>query len=284
MSNNNQKYLHPASLRVSPLDKQCFYWQWRVMWLKEWHHATSITIWWVPWWVSHDLPRLPDGAAQEHAEDHPKHLQQRGRRASLVSVSSRPHLIRFDESVTPLPWWHPWLRPLLLWCGAWCQTPHQWHLGSSATHMHDSLNVTRGAHRRRPESTQAPVNHCYHSNSPRRLRESVCHEKADKLVTHVRPFIISLLFSNCLALRAEACLTGSDLLDVASYGNFFSFGPWQVPGCDGIQSINTFRVAIPSWWAPQVAPVGDRCLWQCLFHYQSVRNSPAVNTHTTPHV
>lgn len=32
----------------------------------------------VRWWFSYHLPRLPDGAAQQHAEDHPKHLQ-RGR-------------------------------------------------------------------------------------------------------------------------------------------------------------------------------------------------------------
>lgn len=37
------------------------------------------------WWcVSHHLPRLPDGAAQEHAKDHPKHLKERGRLMSHV--------------------------------------------------------------------------------------------------------------------------------------------------------------------------------------------------------
>lgn len=29
--------------------------------------------------LSHHLPGLPDGAAQEHAKDHPEHLQDRGR-------------------------------------------------------------------------------------------------------------------------------------------------------------------------------------------------------------
>lgn len=47
-------------------------------------------------------------------------------------------------------------------------------------------------------------------------------------MTHVRPFVISVIFSNCLALRAEACLTGLDLLDVASCGNYFFFLLWPL--------------------------------------------------------
>lgn len=39
---SNPKCLHTASLRSSLLNKQCFYWQWRVLWLQEWHHATLI--------------------------------------------------------------------------------------------------------------------------------------------------------------------------------------------------------------------------------------------------
>lgn len=36
--------------------------------------------------MSHHLPGLPDGAAQEHAEDHPEHLEKEVRWATLFYV------------------------------------------------------------------------------------------------------------------------------------------------------------------------------------------------------
>ena len=39
---------------------------------KEWEVCAAVG------WSSNHLPRLPDGTAQQHAEDHPKHLEESG--------------------------------------------------------------------------------------------------------------------------------------------------------------------------------------------------------------
>lgn len=52
---------------------------------------------------SHHLPRLPDGAAQEHAEDHPKHLKEKDTHSCLsLSLMRLPLCVRPPEQTHTL--------------------------------------------------------------------------------------------------------------------------------------------------------------------------------------
>lgn len=68
----NLKYRHPFFLDIIP--------EQAVFLLAVERHMTlgmtscNINYFREQWWISDHLPRLPDGAAQKHAEDHPKHL------------------------------------------------------------------------------------------------------------------------------------------------------------------------------------------------------------------